>query len=91
MFPSDEILIARGKVSTLRKERKEQLERVQAICTTLITTAHQTLRDCEAKPPKEPQHLATMTKCIENLQTARERLMTITLGMLEIEPDAWGK
>lgn len=91
MFPADDVLIARGKVATLRKERREQLERVQGICTTLITTAQAVLRDCEAKPPKEPQHLETIGKCLTNLQTSRERLITLALAMKEFEPEAWGK
>lgn len=90
MFPADDILIARGKLSTLRKERREQLERVQGICTTLVTTAQAALRDCECKPPKEPQHLATLGKCLEHLHTSRERLIALSLGMNELEPEAWG-
>jgi hypothetical protein len=67
MFPADDILIARGKHATLRKERREQLERVRGICTMLITEAQAALRDCEKVPPQS----------LENLKSARERLMTV--------------
>ncbi|HZR03867.1 MAG TPA: hypothetical protein VFA81_11905 [Burkholderiales bacterium] len=90
MFPPDEVLIARGKYTTLSKERREQLDRVRSVCTTLITNAQATLRDCEAKPPKDPSHLETMVKCLENLQSARERITTLCLGMQELEEEAWG-
>lgn len=91
MFPSDEILIARGKFSTLGKMRREQLERVQGICTSLITNAQASLRDCEAKPPKDASHIATIEKCLDNLKDAREKLITLCLGLAELEPDAWPK
>lgn len=91
MFPVDEILIARGKHATLRKERREQLERVRGICTTLITEAQAALRDCEKVPPLEPKHLETLNKCMENLKGARERLITLGLGLNEVHPDAWGQ
>lgn len=91
MFPDDATLIARGKYSTLTKERREQLERVQAICTTIITMAHGTLRDCEQKPPKNREPLETMKKCFDNLEVARERLITACLGMAELQEEAWPK
>lgn len=91
MFPSDDILIARGKYSTLSKERRAQLERVQGICTTIVTTAHSALRDCEARPPTNGAHMETMKTCLKNLTEAREKLITLSLGLAELEPDAWGK
>ena len=91
MFPSDEILLARGKYSTLSHERKEQLKRVQDIVSTIITSAHQVLRDCEQRPPVNAELLELLNKCMDNLKAARERLITLGLGLNEIEPDAWGK
>lgn len=91
MFPSDDILIARGKFSTLSKMRREQIERVQGICTTMVTTSQAILRDCEQKPPVNGANLETMRKCIDNVTDARERLITLCLGLSELEPEAWGK
>jgi hypothetical protein len=91
MFPSDEILLARGKFSTLNKERRAQLERAQGICTMLVTTAHAALRDCEAKPPVNAGHTETIAKCLDNLKDAREKLITLCLGLAELEPEAWPK
>ena len=91
MFPSDDILLARGKFSTLSHERHEQLKRVQDICTTLVTEAQASLRDCEQKPPKEAKHIQMIGKCLENLTSARERIIMLSLGMNELEPEAWPK
>lgn len=91
MFPDDPTLIARGKVSTLNKERREQLERVQGICNMLVTETQATLRDCESKPPKDQSHLETLGKCLDNLYKARERLITIGLGLNEYQDQAWPK
>lgn len=90
MFPADEILIARGKYSTLSKERREQLERVQGICTTLITTSQHVLRDCEAKAENVPQLLDKIENCLDNVRKARERILTLNLGMDELRDEAWG-
>lgn len=90
-FPDNDVLLARGKYSTLSHERHEQLKRVQAICATLITGAQAVLRDCESRPPKEPQHIVTLATCVENLTDARDRIIRISQGMNELEPAAWPK
>ena len=90
MFPEEPILIARGKVSTLRKERREQLERVQKICTTIVSEAHAALRDCELKPPVSSLHIEILEKCLSNLKDSREKLVTISIDMNNLEPEAWG-
>ena len=91
MFPADDVLIARGKYSTLRKLKKEQLERVQAICNMLVTEAQAALRECQAKTQGEPQHIVTLANCVENLSSARDRIVTLNVGMAELEQDAWPK
>lgn len=91
MFPDDATLIARGKYSTLSHERHEQLKRVQTIAETIVNGAYAVLRDCEAKPPKEPQYIVTLAKCVENITDARDRLVLISKGMNDLEPEAWPK
>lgn len=91
MFPAEPVLIARGKYSTLSKMRREQLERVQGICTTIVSTAQAVLRDCEQKPPVNGANLETLKKCLDNAAEARERIITLCLGLAELEPEAWGK
>lgn len=91
MFPPDDVLIARGKYSTLTKERREQLERVQSICSTMVTAAQAALRDCEARPPVNKGPIDTMTACLTNLQASRERIITLCAGLAELEDEAWPK
>lgn len=90
-FPDEEVLLARGKYSTLSKERREQLERVQNICRTLVTEAQAALRDCEIRPPSNGMHVEAVVKCYENLRDARTRIIEVTNEMIDLEPMAWGK
>lgn len=90
MYPSDDILLARGKYSTLAKERKEQIVRVQGICATLMTAAHNILQDCQAKPPVNLAALESAAKCVENAISARDRISVLVAEMKTLEPLAWG-
>lgn len=76
-YPSEEILIARGKYSTLGKARTEQVKRAQAICTTMMTAVAHALKDCERRPPEDVAVMETLAKCMDNLQTARTSLIAI--------------
>lgn len=89
-YPTDEVLLARGKYSTLGKERREQLERVQKICTTLMNTASQILRDCEKRPPENESLLPLIETCWKNLGLSRQKLTEIAKEMNELQPQAWG-
>ena len=91
MFPEDTILIARGKYSTLNKERREQMERVQKIVTTMVTASSQVLKNCHERVPSNEAAFAELGKCMDNLVKANERLMTIGVGLNELEDEAWGK
>lgn len=89
MFPDDTVLIARGKYSTLNKERHEQIKRVQDVCRTIQGTVPLILTDSQEKPPVDGSHLEKLGKCFENLMSARERLITLSLGLNELEEEAW--
>jgi len=91
VFPDEPTLIARGKFSTLMKERKEQIKRVQDICRTMQGNVALLLKDCEKKPPEDLATLEMTMKCMDNLKAARERIITLSLGLIELEPDAWPK
>lgn len=91
MFPDDATLLARGKYSTLNREWHEQVKRVQEICRTLQAKATLILTDCQQKPPVDGSHVEMIGKCFENLQNARERLITLSLGLNELESEAWPK
>lgn len=88
-FPDDSVLLARGRYSTLGKERRTQLERAQKICTTLMSSCSQALRDCEARPPVNGECLVTIGKCLENLTKTRDSLVEICTEMESIKGEAW--
>lgn len=89
MYPDDQTLIARGKYSTLGKDRRVQLDRVQSVCTSLMTATQGSLRDCETMPPVNNGHIQQIDKCLENLKDAREKLVTLSTEMIEIKKVAW--
>lgn len=91
-FPDEATLIARGKYTSLNRERREQIQRVQTIVTTIITEAHSVLRDCQRddlKEPQEPQRMQTLSKCLENLHAARSKISSLCLGLQGLEEEAW--
>jgi len=89
MFPADDILIARGKYTTLSRERGAQVRRVQEICTTILQASNATLKDCQERPPMNAQPLATLEKCVANLKDARERITTLCIEMDGLRGLAW--
>lgn len=91
MFPDEPTLIARGKYSTLSHEWHAQVKRVQDICRTIQGAVPLALADCQEKPPVDGSSLLTMGNCLENLNKARERLITLSVGMAELQPEAWPK
>lgn len=88
-FPDDQVLIARGKYSTLGKARTEQLKRAQAICQTMMTAVNHALRDCEKRPPEEVKIMETIQTCFANLTAARTALIALCMEMEALKPLAW--
>lgn len=90
MFPSDDILLARGKYSTLGAERRALLKRVQSSCSLLMDQASQIMRDAEKEPPVNASHLEAALNCLEQAGNARAELVKVCQQMGEIKEDAWG-
>lgn len=88
-FPDDEILLARGKYSTLGRERREQLKRMAKIATTVMASCSQAMRDCEAIPPVTEEPLNTIGKCLGNFIDCRNKLVEICGDMEALKPMAW--
>jgi len=91
MFPDDATLLARGKYSTLNHERRQQLERIQGICRTIMDSAGQILRDAEKIPPVDITPMETIDRCMKNLTKARTELVEVCEGLVEVKPTAWPK
>lgn len=90
-YPDDATLIARGKLSTLNKERREQIERVQTIAKTIMHKANPLLADCQQKPPVDAEPIANLENCLKNAYKARERLIELCAEIAVLEPQAWPK
>lgn len=88
-YPDDSVLLARGKYSTLGKERRGQLERAQKICATLMSSCSQALRDCEQRPPVNGEPLKAIEKCLGNLAVCRDKLVEICTEMESLKGEAW--
>jgi len=89
MFPSDDVLIARGKYSTLSHERRAQIQRVQKVCTNLITLSNQILTDAQKTPPESAEPLVSLEKCLASLKDARGKIVDLTSEMLALKGVAW--
>ena len=90
MFPSDDILLARGKYSTLGSERRALLKRVHSSCSILMHQASQIMRDAEGEPPAKPEHLQAAANCLEQATEARAELVKVCEQMVELKELAWG-
>ena len=91
-WPEPEVLIARGKYTTLSRERYAQIDRVQMIVTTMISEAHGVLRDCQRadkQPPQEPGRMQQLSKCLENLGAARSKIEELCKDLQILQKEAW--
>lgn len=91
MFPSDSILLARGKYSTLSSERRALLKRVQSSCSLLMDQASQIMRDAEKEPPVNAEHLTAAAACLEQAGNARAELVKVCEQMIPLKQEAWGE
>lgn len=88
MFPSDEILIARGKYSTLGRDRRKQLERVQMTCTVVMNLCGQAMKGAQQDEP-DVTPINKMRECVENLEKAAEHIAGLNAEMSLLKEVAW--
>lgn len=91
IFPDEQTLIARGKQSTLLKERREQIQRVQDICRKVQGNATLILNEAQKKPPETLAQVEESLRALENAKKAIDRLITLSNGIAELEDEAWGQ
>lgn len=89
IYPDDATLLARGKYSTLGKELREQVERVQKICKTIMHLANPLLDDCQEDPPVDGSVLVKLEECVKNAGKARERIIELCAMRAELREAAW--
>lgn len=90
MFPADDILIARGKYSTLSKERREQIERTQKVADTIRKNLLVALLGIQERPTASCESLVSLRACIANWETAWTRVDELNAEMDELRGLAWG-
>ncbi len=90
-YPSDDILIARGKLSTLNRKRRHLMKELQACCqraqsanTRILSYANDS-NISDGLPKTDELGLCVMT--MEKIQID---LQTVLNEMAEITPMAWG-
>ncbi len=89
-FPDDLILLARGKYSTLGRERHDHLKRVAKLSNTLQQNLLAALRGLEDRKDIT-HHVTAMRACLANLENSAERMKAIHGEQAELSMEAWGK
>ena len=89
-YPADEILIARGKYSTLTGERKTLMKGMQKDIEQLANNAHRILRAIEDLDHAQNEANRAY-ECLENAQEKLDRLAALAPLINELHPLAWGK
>ncbi len=91
MFPSDDILIARGKYATLGSERRALLKRIQSSCSLLVSEASQIMREAEKEHPDNPDFVTAAYTLLDTAKAAREELVKVCAAREEVKDLSWGK
>jgi hypothetical protein len=87
-YPSDDVLIARGRYATLNSERRELIKAMQKNIQQLANRAHHILRDPE-KVNFAQEGVDVCYGLLEEAQASLTRLAEIVPLMEELRPLAW--
>jgi hypothetical protein len=86
-FPPDDVLLARGKYSTLSKERRAQTERARKVCETMMKAAHTLAQSLSGEFAFETVY--DMRKCLDSLDDAGSKIVELTAALDELKSEAW--
>lgn len=90
-YPSPEILIARGKLSTLNRRRRYLMKELQSFCTRIQTANLQILSFAnESKVAEGLPKTEEISLCLTGIQNTQKSLMETLDEMAEYKPTAWG-
>lgn len=87
-FPDDATLIARGKYSTLSRERRKQIERIQTTAGTVMSMCSQILKGVQQETP-DLSTVGGIRKCVDNIEAAANAISELSAEMSTLKPDAW--
>jgi hypothetical protein len=88
MFPEDSILIARGKYSTLGKQKREQMQRAQKATDYAMVRLQTFLKLMNTDEPTVAP-LAELRRCLDSLDDAGSKIVSLTEQMKELKSEAW--
>ena len=92
-YPSEETLLARGKYSTLGRERNEQIERVMKNGKGVIDTMRQYLllasNGIQECPTTHRDSITALRACLGNLENAWNRIDELNAEREALHVEAW--
>jgi hypothetical protein len=89
-FPPDPVLIARGKYSTLGKERREHLERVRRTAATILGLCQQAMNGVQAEVA-DTNAIEAMQAHVDSLKEDGKMIVSLGADMAILKPEAWPK
>lgn len=88
-YPSDSVLLARGKLSTLIRERKEQVKRLAKIAETMQAHIYTITADCQTEAPSKRQLFDEISRCSQNMQATWDSIHELCAEIAALKPEAW--
>ncbi len=88
-YPADETLLARGKYSTLGRERNEQIERIQKLSTTMMNCLTVALLGVQEAPTEKREFLTHLRTCLGNYENAWNRIDELNAERDALHGEAW--
>jgi C4-dicarboxylate-specific signal transduction histidine kinase len=89
-FPSDEVLIARGKYSTVNAERRERMAELQKRTGRITDQARVLLRYDDNAGESIAMYEALVSE-VKATGACLQRLTEVQAELDELKPAAWGK
>jgi hypothetical protein len=93
VYPEEDILLARGRYSTLNSEYKQQIERVMKNGKGVVDTMRQYLllasNGIQERPTINRQSLDALRACLGNFENAWNRIDELLAEMEPLKAEAW--
>lgn len=89
-YPADEVLLARGRYSTITAERKALMKAMQKAVETIANSAHRILRAPEDLALAQGE-ATRVDECILAIKSILERLAVLAPLLAELQLVAWPK
>lgn len=92
VYPEEDILLARGRYSTLNSEYRQQVERIMG-SKGIINVMRQYLllasNGVQERPPQHRDSLNALRACLGNFENAWNRIDELLAEMEPLKAEAW--